>query len=331
MVPGHPGWVRYSADGDLIKPSGRAGLGFSALTLKLVHVLGLFPRFSKEEQAAWIDHVRSFQVTSGSRRGYFEDASILSHHDGWFRRDWLTRRAETRQALTALLNVGARANHPAPTLVSVPKQVLSYVRELDWQRPWGAGSQASHLAVFLHFNAHFFNQTRERDELLPVLLNEFDRLQDPLTGCWGSPSAPSTELINGAMKVQTAYAFLDKEFPNAEQLIDFALDHSNKRDACHQADIVYALHQCTRISDYRKSEIRRFAEERIDTVLPFRRSDGGFSFNQDGTGLRYYGVDVATGRPVSDIHGTKLLVWTLAMLADILDWRDELGWELSIA
>jgi hypothetical protein len=298
--------------------------------LKLMCILGLFERFTPEECNQWITHVQAFQTLSGLSAGYFEDRALLRHLDNWWKKDWPVHRAETRQACTALMSVGAWPKIAAPRIAQTPEEVNNYLQVLNWDNPWAAGSQMSHLVVFLHLNATRFGQMKAQDKLIPLILEAVNLLQDPQTGCWGAKDASPSQRVNGSMKVITAFSFLKKPFPYADRLIDYTLSQSNTSDGCHNVDLIYVLHSCSKITQHRQEEIRRFAADRIESIRPFRKADGGFSFFMQGTGTTYYGVQVAQGKHVSDIHGTYLFSWTLSMLADILGWREQLGWNLPV-
>lgn len=327
---GHPGWIRFCAGGAFQEPGPKAGLAFSCLGLKLVRLLNMDAAMRLNELETWVSHIQSFQRRYGLRTGYFEDRLLLRHKDHWFHRDLAVRRGETRQAFVALLSVDRLPKVPLPVIATDERAIRRYIRGLPWDiDPWGAGSHASLLIVFLEGNARGFGRTRERDQLLPVVLEELSQLQDPMTGCWTKGSADPDNILNGAMKVLSGYAFLDRPFPFCERIIDFALSRTNDRDACHHVDVVYVLHQCAKRTDYRSGDIARYALARIEQIRSFRKADGGFSFHYDHSGTHYYGVRVAEGKPVSDIHGTKLMVWALVMLADILGWREELRWKLT--
>lgn len=326
----HPGWVKYCGQGNKVDAGPRAGLSMSCLALKLVYMLSLWKRMEHSQRHAWIQHIKHFQKRWGANSGSFQDIWMLSRIDN-LRMKELVRRADTRQALVTLLPLGERPSRPMPVALRGGDDAKAFVREQPWDKdPWAAGSHTSHMIVFLHTNAALFSRTREKRELLPVILRELDSLRDAATGCWGGSSATPENRLNGAMKVLSGYAVLNAPVRDADQIIDSALGLINDADACHHVDIVFTLHQCCRLSNHRRRDVERFVYSRIDAILEHRRNDGGFSFQKKGTGKKFYGVKVAEGAPVSDIHGTKLLVWLLVMAADLLGWREQLGWCLPV-
>lgn len=332
-VPGRPGWLRVCQDGALLEPGESAGLGISCLALKTSMMLGLTSRLPQGELAGWIEHIRSFQTSAGRYIGFFEDPGLLriaDHNAGWLRRDVDTRRAETRQACAALLLAESSPRYPVSQLPKTPKQVRKYIRRMDWTQPWSAGSHAGHLLFFYELNARLFGQAEMADALIPVVFSELDQLQDPETGSWYSCRPSPEQVVNGAMKVLTGYAFLGKPFRYSERLIDTCLAVTNDEHGCNNADVVYVLHQCARHTSYRQGDIRDYCARRLKIIKRFRREDGAFSFFEKGAQTHYYGVPVSRGLLESDVHGTTLFAWTLVMIGDLLGYDQELGWRLPV-
>ncbi|MGQ9574278.1 MAG: hypothetical protein ACUVUC_03095 [Thermoguttaceae bacterium] len=329
---GRPGWVRFCPSGACLAPGPKAGLGASCLALKTCAMLGLTPRLPDGELHQWIAHIQGFQTPRGRFAGYFEDPSILRIADrqaGWFRRNVPIRRAETRQACAALLSVHSGPVYPITRLPSTPSQVRRYLRQLDWTRPWGAGSHAGHLLFFYGLGGASGAGGHD-PELVEAACSELDRLQDPATGSWHRGQPPIRQIINGAMKVLTGYAFLNRPFRLAERLIDTCLASPSGHDGCDQADAVYVLHQCAGVTNYRRAEIEGSLVGRLRAIRRLQRADGAFSFFPDRAQTHYYGVAVSRGLPESDVHGTTLLVWTLVMIGDLLGFRAQYGWRLPV-
>ncbi|MDH4138784.1 MAG: hypothetical protein OEW09_19035 [Anaerolineae bacterium] len=330
----HPGYFYYCQSGSKLTPSAKAGLGLSSLALKIAYQINCLDRLSESELRQWTDHIRAFQRWPWGRlAGLFEDKAIirvLDRQGG--RNDYgiQVRRAETRQSCAALLGVGS---HPRWSIRAIPRtkrQVIEYIDSLPWHLPWGAASQATHLVFFLNLNADLFGQAKAQQELIPTILATFDELQDKETGTWFRGNTSPEQMVNGAMKVLTAYALLDKEFAYLEKLIDFCLAVSNDQDACHNVDILYVLHQCSRWTDYRRQDIEDFAAQRVDVIRTHYKPDGAFSFFPEHTGTHYYGVEMSEPRAESDVHGTHLLVWGLTMAGELLGFNQDLGWQMPI-
>ncbi|OQY45560.1 MAG: hypothetical protein B6242_09985 [Anaerolineaceae bacterium 4572_78] len=331
----HTGYYRYSYKGSLHYPSAQSGLGMSCFALRTYYTLGALDAIEPNDLQAWTNYIKSFQTHKGVCDGYFEDTELLRVVDkkmGRFRRDMGVRRAETRQACGTLLSVGAKPRYPViADLPQTSEQLIDYIYALPWlDNPWHAGSHTSHLAFFLKLNADVFGYTDKFAELMPLILIELDRLQDPDTGSWfgGTPSMP--QIINGAMKVLTIYELLQRPFAYPEKLIDTCLNAKNDSNACGNVDITLVLHHCQKWTTYRQNEIRAFAEERLQSIMSFRKPDGAFSFLPDTTGKYYYKVEISQGLVESDLHGTSLFTWTIAMLAEILGIADTLGWHVPI-
>ena len=239
---GRPGEIRFCRQGYLIEPSKRSGLGASCLAMKVAYQTGIWEELEGHVRDGWVDHVCSFQR---KQSGYFEDPTLLKNADQnagwlWFKKeDIAIRRAETRQAAAALLALGSKPLHPVAKIPDTPKDALNYLERLPWHnKPWGAGSQASHLVFFLKLNADAFNQAARLEELLPDLLHYLDELQDPVTGSWFRKQAPLNEQVNAAMKVLTIYRLLGRPFRWQERLIDLCLSVIDDRDACHSVDVL---------------------------------------------------------------------------------------------
>ena len=332
-VPNHPGWVRFCREGALLEPSEKSGLGISCLALKTCVMLGLAVRLPQNELKGWTQHIQAFQTEGGRFAGFFEDPAelrIVDKKAGWFKRDISIRRAETRQACAKRLSIGTASFHPVAHLPRKPHQVRHFIRELDWTEPWGAGSHAGHLLFFYELNARVFGETATADELLPVVISELDRLQDPESGSWYSRRPTPHQVVNGAMKVLTDYAFLNKPFRYPERLIDTCLAATNDDDGCNNVDVIYVLHQCSRYTTYRRDEILEYCIRRLKIVERFRRENGAFSFFEDRAQTSYYGVPVSRGLRESDVHGTTLFVWTLVMIGDLLGFNREMSWKLPV-
>ncbi len=310
-------------------PVGREmALGFSCFAMKLHHLLGTWERVPAEERAAWIGFIGSFQEPG---EGAFIDPpeiAYLEAHAPWreraarllgrpratsFARSIVL--AETKQAIATLVEVDAAAARPFRGFPATPEAVRAWLGALDWSRPWGAGGQAAGLVVFVKTQAPAFLAPRDVEELLTVCRDFYTSLSDRETGAYFRGSSPPArgELINGAMKVLMALDWLEMPPHHPERLIATCLRQPPSPHGCHLVDAVYVLHQCSR--GEASAEMRRYGVEVAELIKHHAHDDGGFSFYAGKAQTNYYGVPITRGLDESDVQGTCLLVWALAMIS----------------
>jgi len=335
-----PGRFRFCLKGSTFFPSDKSGLDASALALKICYMIGAISKIKKDDLGQWIDFIRSFQhqkerywFLGKTNFGFFIDHQFISQVDkqsGLFKHNIKVRRAVTRQACAALLCVGSGPKYPVFLIPQDPKAVKKYLTSLDWAKPWDAASHASHLVFFLNINKEFFGIKKPYQECIPVIFDWLNSICKSETGSWYKGSPSLEEKINGAMKVLTAYASINKPIENPKPLIDLCLTAKNTQDACHVADILFVLHYCYRYTKYRQDEVKDFCRKSLNFIEQFKKPDGGFSFKRDVSQTVIYGVPIAKGLAESDIHGTVLLLWCLKMTVDILGLSNEVSWNMPV-
>lgn len=69
---------------------------------------------------------------------------------------------------------------------------------------------------------------------------------------------------------------------------------------------------------YRQGMVKKLAQDAIKRVMEFRQTDGGFSFYKNKSQTRYYYASVSKGLPISDLHGTAMFVWAIALCLELL-------------
>lgn len=332
------GHVRLCTGGDLLSPSKTSGLGWSALGLKLCHMLDLsrdLPDGYRENLAL---RIKGFQRTRGRDAGWFADRALLDAVDRWrYRilreRNMPVRVAETRQATTALLSIGETPDRPLPLPADTTSGIDAYVRKLPWAKnPWGAGSHWSHLMVFLAIRAKQQGVPPMQDPLIEHGFRAIEPFFSEATGSWHEGMPSSSQVLNAAMKIYTAHDFIDRAPPSPDRMIDYLLNAVVAEGGCNHVDALYVAETALRHTDHRRDELERFAADAIISAEDYRQPDGGMSFHLDRTQTSYYGMTVSTGLPgIADLHGTKLLTWSMVLAAGILGRREALGWRLPVA
>ncbi len=332
-----PGRFRFCSEGSSVPTAGHAAQFVTCFAMKAAWQAGLWDSWNKERKDACISFIRSFQVPDGwfcdpwlsnaSKPRWRElGKTILRSAVGrgsWgnlANRQEMNLRAETRQSVSTLAMVEARPEYPLPMPWKSPDDVLCFLRGLDWRFPWSAGSHLSHLAFILRFNKNCFPDVPVAESLFDVVFDFLSRIRDVKSGAWFRGNVSDTEKVNGAMKILTAWEWMDHPLPDCSKLIDLALKQSCLQDGCgflNRLFVVYAARKsCS--SAYRRDEIRQLAADSLLRIARFEKSDGGFSFFEKHAQTTYYGARVSKGLPVSDMHGAALMVWAIAICADLI-------------
>ena len=332
----NPCYIRLCSNGDLLKPGPYSGLGWTALGLKLFHILE-FSEYEKKLENKLAERIRSFQTSSGETSGYFQDKELLKRTDKFslikFKKikDFNARRAETRQALVSLKCINQTPLYPLKFMFNTGEEIRNFIKTLPWHdNPWHSGSHTSHLVIFLESNFKF-TKDKKFLKLIEVIFEELNYVYNRKTGSWYRENPPEYQKINAAMKVLTAYDFLKREVPEPKKLIDYCLNTVIESGACNLVDLLYVLHVCQKSTTYRKLEIQEIAFKSLDIIKSHFKDDGGLSYSHDGTQSGYYGVKVSRGfKDIGDLHGTKLYSWSLSIVSDLLEWNDKVKFKLPV-
>ena len=336
MVDDKPGYIRLCSKGDLLKPAMDSGLGWTALGLKLCHILNFFD-FDKNLKKQLVSRIKSFQVSDGESSGYFEDRALLKKLDKFNllklnrTKDFNARRAETRQAIVSLKCVNEMPIHPLNFMWEDESNIINFIRNLPWdENPWHSGSHSSHLIVFLKTN-YDFKRRKKYLLLIDLVFKELDRIYNKDTGSWYLGELADYQKVNSAMKVLTAFEFLDKKIHNHKKLVDYSLNIEVESGACNLVDLLYVFYIAQKVSSYRKLEIQSFAYKCLNIIKEHFKEDGGLSYRHEGTQTSYYGAKVSKGlKDIGDLHGTKLYSWSIALISHLLDWNDKLEFKLPV-
>lgn len=347
-VPDQPGRFFPCVEGTT-ELGKQVALGFSCFAAKIYYTLGLWEELDSRERDDWIAFLKSFQVDGNptddrvTHNAFIDppETRYLAAHVPWQRRliqrMFLPKRltpvqrviiAETKQAIATLVQVGESADRPYRGFPVTPAGVRNHLLRLNWTRPWGAGGQASALVAFLKTQAPRFLEHAEFQGLLNICTQFFESIADVQTGAYFRGDVPKQgQLINGAMKVLTSLNWLEVPVHYPERLIDTCLECLPSSDGCHLVDAVYVLYRCLQQTQYRRAEVQTYCAQVLDMIKQHYNPDGGFSYNIGSSQTHYYGVPISRGLVESDIHGTCLLTWAVAMILEILD-NNPAGWRV---
>jgi hypothetical protein len=330
MQVGNYSYFKYSASGDYFGQGDRWGLGQIVFAVKILYMHDALVGLAEVQKENLGRAIVSFSDEDGyisdpliARRARFRQffSGLKKGELSFFSND-PTRRAETRQSLAALMCLGKPPRAPFLHVPYSKQGARDYLAGLDWSKPWGAGSHLSHLLFFYRANRDLFNyKVEETEELIAETLRWVDSIQSKRDGAWYLGSPGLSDRINGAMKVLTGLDALGvTEIKNVERLIDTALEGSNDAHACNNFNIVFVLYMCSRISNYRSSDILNFLENRLTLYGKFYHTGtGGFSFYRGKANAIYYGAKITRGKNEPDLHGTVLFTWGISLISRMMN------------
>ncbi|MDA8923119.1 hypothetical protein N9I52_03685 [Acidimicrobiia bacterium] len=319
-------------------------LGFSCYALKIYHITNLWENLNEEEKKGWIDYINSFQTKS---KGYplnsFLDENYLHSYLNKSYKNKIKNiikfslnkilnkkyildserlvnsiRAESKQSISTLIQVGCVNELPYLEFPKSKEEIKSYLKSLDWTKPWNAGAQFSALCVFVE------TQTTSKSlkkDLIKTLEDFVISISHKDTGLFYSGKKPSNvESVNGAMKIITGLDWINVSPPYPEKLIETFLDIKPSEDGCDLVDTVYVLYMCSKLTTHKNAEVKNFLISILDMIKSHYYPDvGGFSYFNNKSQTHYYGVNISKGDDVPDIHGTILLTWAVSMISKMID------------
>ena len=315
-------------------------LGFSCFAIKSLYIIDEWKNIRDQQKNNWLNFINEFQNNENKNfsEASFIDLKYLENVTKFSpvkeskrnikkllygnskvksKREELQEfiRAETKQAISTLYQVGSKNNKKYHDKVFFENNISKYLNSLNWSKPWNAGAQFSALCVFLESQE---KQNNLYDEMKKELVNFSNNIVDTETGCYFKNNIPEkNELINGAMKVLTGLDWLGEPVHNPDNLIDTCLTIKPQGYGCDIVDMVYVLYRCNKYTDYKKLEIDSFFQSVEELIFNhYFIEKGGFSYYVGKSQLYYYGLNITKGLNEPDIHGSTLLIWALSMIYD---------------
>ncbi len=195
----------------------------------------------------------------------------------------------------------------------------------DLRDPWQEGNNIVNLASFLLLLArHGGAPGSAVKAALGQLFDWHDRLQEPATGFWGvGQHSDKTRMLHafaGAMHNFHIWYETGRPLPHHERAVDYVLTlPAAAHSACIDADAVDLLVHALRILDYRRSEIRAWLVELLNSLLSEQNPDGGFCDVREGV-RRQDGWVRGYKEPqgISNTFATWFRWIAIAMVADVL-------------
>lgn len=331
--PSGPGRYRFAVDA--FEPY---DIDSSCMLLKVLQsgAGGEWP-LSEQDTNAWIRYLLDFQRPED---GLLIDPAIERHivsagteptDEERFRvRFWTSR-----NALMSVESLGGTPRYPLShqETFATPEAIVTYMENLHWHHPWGAGSWAGAVVLFEHWNA--VTGVPGAGEVMQAGIDWLVAQQHPQTGAWHrGENVALHDMINGIFKVwiqiMPIYPF-PVQYP--EQVIDLCLRGLREDpklcgtpDACSIFDVALVLDTALRFTDHRREEVAELCRGYLPLFEPMVRPDGAFSYGPNGSCGNHGGVALAPVRDQADAVGTSLLCQAVALVCNLAGLRDELGW-----
>jgi len=327
---------RFTLTGDIqCKPS----LAASVFASKIITMLDYVSDDMKKYLTA---HISSFQREDGKICDPWIHKQLMIRYTksllkGKFYPEWnyaAVELAETRQSFAALACLGTKPPYKFAGLFNSQEKIRKYIHQLNWDIPWSAASQISHLLFFFRMEQQLFQvEDKKYEKFISLIIKEVNENYHQKDGSWGSHiHLPMQQKINGAMKMMTAFESANGyNIGCPEKLIDLCLVAIHNKHACDLFNIICVLYHCSRLTRYRIEEVKQFSLHNLEKYKKhYWHKFGGFSFYEHKAQDSYYDVKVSLGRFEPDMHGTVLLLWGIVLTTEILGWRDELGIKFPI-
>jgi len=323
------GKYHFSLSGDIPRQGIRWGLGQSAFAARILYILGAL---SSDESCNIAEYINTFSHDDGS---YYDEyiaratsirRILLSikylNKDHLF--NTLNKRAETRQAQAALINLGKKPKEYNGIDIN-QINVKDYFGRLDWCKPWASGSHINHLIFFINYSNELTEKRKcelldQIEEQLEFILNKNSLLHE-------GGNLPFNQIIGGLMKILMGLSLVGREAGWVkEKYIDMCLEKSETADACVNFNNLYVLSVSSKHIDYRCDDIKQFMLNEVDRWMKnFYPEHNAFSFYERQAGSMYYGAKVTRGLDEPDMHGTAMYIWGLLLVSDALKLTDKLG------
>lgn len=258
---------------------------FAILTMELLQSLADIPLSLKEKI------ISSIKICQQKESGYFidpyfrpEDLLNPKGHD----LNYISMQF-TLFAINALDAVGEKPLFSLNFMQPYKNEnyLIKWLEARDWKNPWLESNNIMFVGCFLLYEY----LDKKNDHLLKHLttfLDWHDEHQDPLTGYWGTDKGAS--LLNGmagAFHIYLLYFYLNRPIQYIEKIIDSTLSlqcrdglfvFEGGGGSCEDLDAIDILAKCTRLTDYRKEDIKKALFKALEALVLTQNKDGGFSW-----------------------------------------------------
>lgn len=165
--------------------------------------------------------------------------------------------------------------------------LIKWLEERNWKNPWLESNNIMFIGCCLLYE---YIETKDSSilEAIHELLNWHDKTQDPATGFWGTDRGASLHNgMAGAFHIYLIYHYLKRPIQYEEKIIDSVLSLQHKDGlfvaeggggACEDLDAIDILIKLTKLTDYRREDIKAAMISAFWGLVLTQNKDGGFSW-----------------------------------------------------
>lgn len=330
-----PGKYKFSLNGDIADQNIHWGLGQTTFAARILYI---FDKLDEKNSNSLAQYIETFLHSDGSYYDeYVANSTVFKRFlmsAKYLNLEYIkndsNKRAETRQAIAALINLGS--DYKEYKGINLKKlDINKFFNGFDWSKPWASGSHINHLIFFTKYSK-ILSQKEKSDIYKQIETNLFLISQKDGFYKLNAKKPSNDQLIGGMMKILMGLnsISLENKFIK-ESFVDFILDEMISCDACENFNTLYVLYLCDKNLDYRKSEIKKFVLNEIDNWMNYyHKKYYAFSFYKDKAQTNYYGARVSKGLDEPDLHGSAMFIWGILIASEILNLSEELGLQVPV-
>ena len=157
----------------------------------------------------------------------------------------------------------------------------NWLFKLDWSNPWLESNKVMFLLQFFSYE-DIRNNNNESKALVLYLLDLLNKMNDPITGYWGTNLGSSYfNAMAGAFHFYNHYKYYDKEIPNKRHAFINTINMQEKDGlfhplggggACEDLDAVDIIHKIFEHHKYGKNALIKA----YNSIINSQMEDGGF-------------------------------------------------------
>lgn len=297
---------------------------YASLINNLIHKNNYF---SDKDTKEWVEYFDRFQREDG----LFVDPVLECPH--YYDLDWWGARHLSLHLIICYTYLGAKPRYEFNYIKKyydhdILRQYLDSL-EFDNIKSVDSDNTIMNLGSLLQYQRDFFDDKKAGETLL-FLFEELEKKINPKTGSWGIGSDSDKEYISRAQQfayhLYPLWLYDNREIKYKEKLIDLTLSLQNvfggfspmlNSSACEDIDAIDLLIKLSKLTDYRKEDIRKAMEKAFVWVLTNQNDDGGFVFRLNEPFV--YGHPLTSSlKNESHLFATWFRTLSIAYLTDYL-------------